>query len=110
MFMLNVLIMFVLSLVVLLLFNAISVKINEDDYLGVYECGFDSIVEARAWFSYRFFLLGVLFIVFDVEISLLLSVPYCVGGGMFMVLLWGFMFILLGGTLYEIEWGSMDWV
>lgn len=32
----------------LLLFNAIRVKINEDDYLGVYECGFDSIVEARA--------------------------------------------------------------
>lgn len=41
-----------------------------------YECGFDPYSSTRLTFSYRFYLISVLFIIFDVEISLILSIPF----------------------------------
>jgi len=44
--------------------------------LSCYECGFDPFSSTRLVFSYRFFLISILFIIFDVEISLILPVPF----------------------------------
>nr|QEX96219.1 NADH dehydrogenase subunit 3 [Sphaeroma terebrans] len=75
-----------------------------------FECGFDPHGGARAPFSLRFFLLGVVFLIFDVEIVLLF--PLTVSDGDFMNS-WGvlsvvFMMGLLGGTLHEWREGSLD--
>jgi NADH-quinone oxidoreductase subunit A len=61
-------------LVALLLFSSILlVKQNPDvEKLSAYECGFNPYEDARSRFEVRFFLVGVLFIVFDLEVAYLL--------------------------------------
>nr|WIW40960.1 NADH dehydrogenase subunit 3 [Bathymodiolus septemdierum] len=78
-----------------------------------YECGFDPILSARSSFSLRFFLLGVLFLVFDVEVVMVVPLLFVLYGGMKVVgvvCLGGFLHILTVGCLYERRDGSMDWV
>nr|UZZ44478.1 NADH dehydrogenase subunit 3 [Vignadula atrata] len=81
--------------------------------LSPYECGFDPIFSARSSFSLRFFLLAVLFVVFDVEVVVLVPIIYGLCGefsmsGVLSVFL--FLFVLSAGCLYERREGSMDWV
>nr|QTF74790.1 NADH dehydrogenase subunit 3 [Aspa marginata] len=77
-----------------------------------FECGFDPIKSARLPFSLRFFLLAIIFLIFDVEIVLLLpvlssmissfSTELMVGGFAFLV-------ILIVGLFHEWNEGSLDW-
>nr|UGW52815.1 NADH dehydrogenase subunit 3 [Isocladus armatus] len=76
-----------------------------------FECGFDPEGGSRLAFSLRFFLIAIVFLVFDVEITLLL--PMAIGGGGSLVV-WGslgayFLFILLAGTYHEWREGALDW-
>ena len=69
-----------------------------------YECGFDPKNSARLPFSLRFFLLAVIFLVFDIEIALLIPIPLFLNKGFpFMILLGSLIFflILLLGLLHE---------
>jgi len=76
-----------------------------------YECGFDPVGRARTPFSLRFFLLGIIFLLFDVEVAVLFPLLFVVGersvagvGGLFF-----FLFVLLAGLLHEWREGSLDW-
>jgi len=76
-----------------------------------FECGFDPKRSARIPFSLRFFLLAVIFLVFDIEIALIMPIPIISGIGiLFEVLLGGilFLFILVVGLLHEWREGSLD--
>nr|BAV25049.1 NADH dehydrogenase subunit 3 [Gigantidas platifrons] len=78
-----------------------------------YECGFDPILSARSSFSLRFFLLGVLFLVFDVEVVMIVPLLFVLYGGVEvvgLVCLVGFLHVLTIGCLYERRDGSMDWI
>ena len=78
-----------------------------------FECGFDPKNSARTPFSLRFFLLAVIFLIFDVEVVLLLPFLFIANqggivgavGGIILVLL-----ILLAGLFHEWREGSLDWV
>nr|YP_009131240.1 NADH dehydrogenase subunit 3 [Cryptochiton stelleri]AIA77089.1 NADH dehydrogenase subunit 3 [Cryptochiton stelleri] len=77
-----------------------------------FECGFDPNDSARVPFSMRFFLITVVFLVFDIEIVLLL--PYLFFGSFMVdVFAWGgsmgIIFILTIGTLHEWSEGSLEW-
>nr|YP_009162849.1 NADH dehydrogenase subunit 3 [Micrura bella]AKT74025.1 NADH dehydrogenase subunit 3 [Micrura bella] len=78
-----------------------------------FECGFDPKASARVPFSMRFFLLAVIFLIFDVEIALLLPFPF-VGVGVFSIVsvssVFGFLVVLLLGLLHEWREGSLDWI
>jgi NADH-ubiquinone oxidoreductase chain 3 len=101
----------VVSFVILVLMFLVSLRweVNENAETA-YECGFDSRSLARQRFSLRFFLIAILFLIFDVEISLMLPVPLLmfrgVSSGVFLV----FCVVLLVGLVYELRWGSLDWV
>nr|YP_010925008.1 NADH dehydrogenase subunit 3 [Trimma macrophthalmum]WKD79687.1 NADH dehydrogenase subunit 3 [Trimma macrophthalmum] len=77
-----------------------------------YECGFDPIGSARLPFSMRFFLVAILFLLFDLEIALLLPLPWAhqlpnplstfVGATVLII-------ILTLGLIYEWMQGGLEW-
>lgn len=81
-------------------------KRNEREKISAYECGFDGGSFSRIIFSYRFFLISILFLVFDVEIVLLIPFTFLVGGIYEMI----FIIILMVGLIYEYIYGSLEWL
>nr|YP_009158055.1 NADH dehydrogenase subunit 3 [Carrhotus xanthogramma]AKH36471.1 NADH dehydrogenase subunit 3 [Carrhotus xanthogramma] len=100
-----------LVIVVYLIFVFIFYK-NSVDMEGIssYECGFEPGSYTRLTFSYRFFLISILFIIFDVEISLMLPIPFIMDSEIGMWVFSMFLFILLVGLMYEYMCGSLDWL
>nr|YP_010567836.1 NADH dehydrogenase subunit 3 [Noturus leptacanthus]UZC55477.1 NADH dehydrogenase subunit 3 [Noturus leptacanthus]UZC55490.1 NADH dehydrogenase subunit 3 [Noturus leptacanthus]UZC55503.1 NADH dehydrogenase subunit 3 [Noturus leptacanthus] len=80
--------------------------------LSPYECGFDPLGSARLPFSLRFFLIAILFLLFDLEIALLLPLPW---GNQLLsptyTLLWitTILIILTMGLAYEWKQGGLEW-
>ena len=84
--------------------------------LSVYECGLEPVGDARERFSVKFFLVALLFILFDIEVVFL--IPWAVtyrgfiaeGMGLFMLIEMGiFMVILAIGLLYVWRKGALEW-
>ena len=76
-----------------------------------YECGFDHFGDARMKFDVRYYLIAILFIIFDLEIAFLF--PWAVSLGSIGALgFWSmmiFLFILTVGFIYEWKKGALDW-
>lgn len=102
-----------LALSIILVFASILI-INQNpdvEKVSAYECGFDPFDDSRSKFDIRFYLVSILFIVFDLEISFLfpwtvyLSLQtYASVCAMIM-----FLFILTVGFVYEWMKGGLDW-
>nr|UKA77689.1 NADH dehydrogenase subunit 3 [Platydemus manokwari] len=79
--------------------------------ISPYECGFDGKDLSRLPFSLRFFLIIIFYIILDVEICLLLQMPYEVDfflyGNRFWF--WLFVFILFFGIVEELRLGLLSW-
>nr|WIM50630.1 NADH dehydrogenase subunit 3 [Conus ventricosus]WIM50747.1 NADH dehydrogenase subunit 3 [Conus ventricosus]WIM50799.1 NADH dehydrogenase subunit 3 [Conus ventricosus] len=103
----------VISVVVMLLGWVLSKRANEDrEKSSPFECGFDPVKSARLPFSLRFFLLAIIFLIFDIEIVLLFPILVSVSGEMSMGLILGlfiFLLILIIGLFHEWNEGSLDW-
>nr|AAR13388.1 NADH dehydrogenase subunit 3 [Phoronis architecta] len=77
-----------------------------------FECGFDPNDSARTPFSLRFFLLAVIFLIFDIEIVLLMPFPMVdsfSSGGEYLLSGVLFLMVLLLGLFYEWDQGSLEW-
>jgi NADH-quinone oxidoreductase subunit A len=61
----------ILSLVIVGASYLLAVKNPDPEKVSVYECGFDPFGDSRQKFEVRFFLIGILFIIFDLEVSFL---------------------------------------
>nr|AAU47377.1 NADH dehydrogenase subunit 3 [Teratoscincus keyserlingii] len=84
----------------------------DTEKLSPYECGFDPLGTARLPFSLRFFLIAILFLLFDLEIALLLPTPWALNlPTPTTTLLWTMIIIILLalGLLYEWLQGGLDW-
>lgn len=81
------------------------------DKLSAYECGFDAFGDARRRFDVRFYLVAILFVIFDVEVAFLF--PWAVSlGRIGLVGFWsmmGFLAVLTVGFIYEWNKGALDW-
>nr|YP_009002547.1 NADH dehydrogenase subunit 3 [Cherax dispar]CDL72637.1 NADH dehydrogenase subunit 3 [Cherax dispar] len=98
---------------IMILSSILSKKTLIDrEKMSPFECGFDPKASARLPFSLRFFLIAVIFLIFDVEITLLLPIasvtPFT------SILSWGlsglyFLAILLAGLYYEWYKGALEW-
>jgi NADH-quinone oxidoreductase subunit A len=79
--------------------------------LSAYECGFDAFDDARHKFDVRFYLVAILFIIFDLEIAFLF--PWAVTLGQIGVVGFWSMMVFLGvltvGFIYEWRKGALDW-
>nr|QHI42752.1 NADH dehydrogenase subunit 3 [Larus argentatus] len=111
-------IMFMLTLslalsIVLTTLNFWLAQMNPDpEKLSPYECGFDPLGSARLPFSIRFFLSAILFLLFDLEIALLLPLPWAVQlQSPTLTLTWASIIIILLtlGLIYEWMQGGLEW-
>ncbi|YP_009944890.1 NADH dehydrogenase subunit 3 (mitochondrion) [Chelonoidis abingdonii] len=65
-----------LSTILMMLNYWLTLMKPDNEKLSPYECGFDPLESARLPFSIRFFLVAILFLLFDLEIALLLPLPW----------------------------------
>ncbi|MFN0041706.1 MAG: NADH-quinone oxidoreductase subunit A [Alphaproteobacteria bacterium] len=79
--------------------------------LSAYECGFEAFGDARSRFDVRFYLVAILFIIFDLEVAFLFPWAITLGDiGMFGF--WSmmvFLFVLTVGFVYEWKKGALEW-
>ena len=79
--------------------------------LSAYECGFEAFGDSRMEFDVRFYLVAILFIIFDLEIAFLF--PWAISlGNLGSLGFWSmmiFLFILTIGFVYEWKKGALDW-
>ncbi len=84
---------------------------TDPEKLSAYECGFEAFEDARARFDVRYYLVAILFIVFDLEIAFLF--PWAVSLGRIgtpgLVAMGIFLFILVVGFAYEWKKGALEW-
>nr|AXA45251.1 NADH dehydrogenase subunit 3 [Lucerapex sp. MNHN IM 2013-19988] len=86
--------------------------ISDREKSSPFECGFDPIKSARLPFSLRFFLLAIIFLIFDVEIVLLFPILASMTSSISLSLMFGlfiFLVILIVGLFHEWNEGSLDW-
>lgn len=83
----------------------------DSEKLSPYECGFEAFEDARMKFDVRYYLVAILFIIFDLEIAFLF--PWAVVlDGIGMAGFWAmiiFLAILVAGFIYEWRKGALDW-
>nr|YP_007624573.1 NADH dehydrogenase subunit 3 [Tetrastes bonasia]ACR44528.1 NADH dehydrogenase subunit 3 [Tetrastes bonasia]AQM51812.1 NADH dehydrogenase subunit 3 [Tetrastes bonasia] len=103
---------FILSTILTFL-NFWLAQVNPDaEKLSPYECGFDPLGSARLPFSIRFFLVAILFLLFDLEIALLLPLPWAIQlHSPVTTLMWTSTIItfLTLGLIYEWAQGGLEW-
>nr|YP_665690.1 NADH dehydrogenase subunit 3 [Mesostigma viride]AAL36729.1 NADH dehydrogenase subunit 3 [Mesostigma viride]ADU04621.1 NADH dehydrogenase subunit 3 [Mesostigma viride] len=109
-------IFFIFALALSLLLASISFLLastaNVDaEKLSAYECGFDPFDDARNRFDIRFYLVAILFIIFDLEVIYLFPWSVSLSDGS-MIRFWSmmaFLILLTIGFIYEWMKGALDW-
>ena len=88
-----------------------SPKKPDPEKLSAYECGFEPFNDSRMEFDVRFYLVAILFIIFDLEIAFLFPWAISLGQiGLFgFISMMIFLFILTVGFVYEWKKGALDW-
>lgn len=83
---------------------------SDTEKLSTYECGFDAYEDSRKNFEVRFFLVGILFLIFDLEISFLFPWALTLGriGAFGFWTMMTFLIILTLGFVYEWKKGALD--
>jgi len=88
-----------------------SPKNPDPEKLSAYECGFEAFGDSRMEFDVRFYLVAILFIIFDLEIAFLFPWAISLGNigslGFWSMMI--FLFVLTIGFVYEWKKGALDW-
>jgi len=83
----------------------------DSEKLSPYECGFEAFDDARRRFDVRFYLVSILFIIFDLEVAFLF--PWAVTLGKIGIFgfwsMMGFLALLTIGFIYEWKKGALEW-
>ena len=89
----------------------LSPKNPDPEKLSAYECGFDPFNDSRMEFDVRFYLVDILFIIFELEIAFLFPWAICLGkiGLLGFCSMMIFLLILTVGFIYEWKKGALDW-
>ena len=89
----------------------VAFKSPDPEKLSAYECGFNAFDDARMKFDVRFYLVAILFIIFDLEVSFLF--PWAVAfrqiGELGFWTMMAFLGVLTVGFIYEWKKGALEW-
>ena len=100
-----------LGMLLILAAVILAVRNPDPEKVSAYECGFNAFDDARMKFDVRFYLVSILFIIFDLEVAFLF--PWAVAfGEMSMVGFWSmmvFLAVLTVGFAYEWKKGALEW-
>lgn len=84
---------------------------KDSEKLSPYECGFEAFDDSRMKFDVRYYLVAILFIIFDLEIAFLF--PWAVSldsiGGFGLLAMALFLTVLVVGFIYEWKKGALEW-
>jgi NADH-quinone oxidoreductase subunit A len=101
----------VIGLALLIAPFIIAYQQPDPEKLSAYECGFEAFDDARRQFDVRFYLVAILFIIFDLEVAFLF--PWAVSlahiGALGFLSMMGFLGVLTVGFIYEWRKGALDW-
>ena len=100
-----------LGLILILAAVVVAVRNPDPEKVSAYECGFNAFDDARMKFDVRFYLVSILFIIFDLEIAFLF--PWAVAfrdlGDVGFWSMMVFLGVLTVGFAYEWKKGSLEW-
>ena len=100
-----------LGVILILAAVVLAVRNPDPEKVSAYECGFNAFDDARMKFDVRFYLVSILFIIFDLEVAFLF--PWAVAfGAMSMAAFWSmmiFLAVLTIGFIYEWKKGALEW-
>nr|YP_009915359.1 NADH dehydrogenase subunit 3 [Palomena viridissima]QLF99779.1 NADH dehydrogenase subunit 3 [Palomena viridissima] len=103
----------ILAVIMMLLCTTISKTSEKDrEKMSPFECGFDPKSSARSPFSIQFFLIAVLFLIFDIEIAIMLPIILTMKlsmTSMWMMTISMFIIILIMGLYHEWNNGVLEW-
>ncbi|WP_371416206.1 NADH-quinone oxidoreductase subunit A [Rubellimicrobium sp. CFH 75288] len=89
----------------------IAIRNPDPEKVSAYECGFNAFDDARMKFDVRFYLVSILFIIFDLEVAFLF--PWAVAfGELSLAAFWSmmiFLAVLTIGFIYEWKKGALEW-
>jgi NADH-quinone oxidoreductase subunit A len=89
----------------------VAFKSPDPEKLSAYECGFNAFADARMKFDVRFYLVAILFIIFDLEVAFMF--PWAVAFGKLGLFGFWSMMMFLGvltiGFIYEWKKGALEW-
>nr|YP_010535785.1 NADH dehydrogenase subunit 3 [Rhipicephalus simus]UYB78840.1 NADH dehydrogenase subunit 3 [Rhipicephalus simus] len=112
MFYLYITIILVIALLMSLFFSLGFQGKKAKEKNSPFECGFDPFSLSRVPFSLKFFFIGIVFLIFDVEIVVILPLPL-MSMTKSLTFMFSFMFInllILLGLLYEFKYTMLDWL
>ncbi len=100
-----------ISLAILVVPFIVAYKQPDPEKLSAYECGFNAFDDARMKFDVRFYLVAILFIIFDLEMSFMF--PWAIAFGDLGLYGYWSMMVFLGvltiGFIYEWRKGALEW-
>jgi len=101
----------VIGLALLIVAFVVAYKQPDPEKLSAYECGFNAFDDARMKFDVRFYLVAILFIIFDLEVSFLFPWAAAFGhlgaAGFWSMMV--FLAVLTVGFIYEWKKGALEW-
>ena len=101
----------VIGLLLLVVAFLVAYRQPDPEKLSAYECGFNAFDDARMKFDVRFYLVAILFIIFDLEVSFLF--PWAAAFGKIGVFgfwsMMAFLGVLTVGFIYEWKKGALEW-
>ena len=99
------------GLLLLILGFVLGPRRPDPEKLSPYECGFEAFEDSRTKFDVRYYLVAILFIIFDLEIAFLF--PWAVSldaiGGFGLLSMAVFLTVLVVGFIYEWKKGALEW-
>ena len=101
----------ILSFIIFFLSYFLILRNYDIEKISAYECGFEPFEDTRSTFDVRFYLVAILFIIFDLEITFLFpwSLIFISLGSFGFWSMMYFLIILTIGFIYEWQKGALDW-